>query len=75
MVSSPCRVIYLFFNMHNQKNFGLVLSMPTYIYYMAYMAKPEHKRLYPGVMNFTILVDPSYVIITIYINCMIHAQE
>ena len=29
----------------------------------------------PGVMKFTILVDPSLVIITIYLVCLIYAWE
>ena len=38
------------------------------------MAKPQHyKNPHPGVMKFTILVNPSFVIITIYLICLIHA--
>ena len=35
-------------------------------HYMTYMATPLHKNPCPGVMKFTVLVDPSLVIITIY---------
>ena len=39
-----------------------------------YMATPKHKNPVPGVMKFTILVDPSLVIITIYF-CLINAWK
>ena len=35
------------------------------------MATPLHKTTAPGFMKFTILVDPSLVIITTYLVCMI----
>ena len=35
-------------------------------YTMNYMATPLHKNFCPGVMKFTILLDPSLVIITIH---------
>ena len=35
----------------------------------------KHKNLCTGVMKFTILVDPSFGIITIYLVCLNHAPE
>ena len=45
-----------------------------YFHYMTYMTKPEHKNPGPGVTNFRILVDPSLVIITIYLVCLIYKK-
>ena len=36
---------------------------------------PSFRTPTPGVMKFTILVDPSLVIITIYLDCLINAWE
>ena len=46
-----------------------------YFHYITYMATPQHKNPYPGVMKFTILVDPSSVIITINLDGLFYAQE
>ena len=46
-----------------------------HFHYMTYMAKPQRKNPYPGVMKFTIWVDPFLVIITIYLVCLIYASE
>ena len=43
--------------------------------YMTYMSTPLHKNPYPGVMKFTIMVDPSLVIITTYLVCLTCAWE
>ena len=42
---------------------------------MSYMVTSEHKHpwLGGGVMKFTILLDPSLVIITLYSVCLIYA--
>ena len=40
---------------------------------MIYMAIPSARTPAPGVMKFTILVDPSLVIITKNIVCLIYA--
>ena len=37
------------------------------------MATPYHKKPCPLVMKVTLLLDPSLVIITIYIVCLIYA--
>ena len=37
-----------------------------HFHYMTNMVMPFHKTPVPGVIKFTILVDPSFVIITIY---------
>ena len=42
---------------------------------MTYMARPQHKNPYPGVMKFTISVDLSLVSITIHLVCMHHTPE
>ena len=42
---------------------------------MTYMATPKIGTPALGVMKFTILVDPSLVIITIYLVCLIYAWE
>ena len=41
-----------------------------HFHYMAYMATPQHKNPVPDVMKFTILVDLSFVIITISCICL-----
>ena len=47
-----------------------------HFYCMTYMTTPQHiKTPAPGVMKFTILVDPSLVIITKYLVCLINAWE
>ena len=43
--------------------------------YDLYCHAPAQEPLPLGVMKFTVLVDPSLVIITIYLLCMDHAQE
>ena len=42
---------------------------------MTYMATPQQKNPCPRVMKFTISVDPSLVIITIYFVCLIYAWK
>ena len=42
---------------------------------MTYMATPYTRIPQPGVMKFTILVDPSFVIITLHLDCLIYALE
>ena len=42
---------------------------------MTYMATLYHKNTCHRAMKFTILVDPSLVIITIYLVCLIYAWE
>ena len=37
---------------------------------MTYISTSKHKNPCPGVMKFTIYVDPSLFIITIYLNCL-----
>ena len=43
--------------------------------YMIYLTTPYHKNPCPGVMKFTILLDPFLVIITTYLVCLIYAWE
>ena len=42
---------------------------------MTYMATLLYKNPAPGVMKFTILVDPSLIIITTYLVCLIYAWK
>ena len=46
-----------------------------HFHYMNYLAMPWHKNHFPGVMKFTVLVDPSSDIITIPSVCLICAWE
>ena len=46
-----------------------------HFHYMTYMVTPSTITIAPGVMKFTILVDPSLVIITMYLICLISACE
>ena len=53
-----------------------LLKEIMHFYYMTYMATPPPTRTpAPGVMKFTFLVDPSLVIITTYLVCLIYAWE
>ena len=51
------------------------LSELMHFHYMTYMATPYTRIPQPGVMKFTILEDPSIVIITIHLDCLIYALE
>ena len=42
---------------------------------MTYMASPNIRTSAMGVLKFTILVDPSLVIIIIFLVCLIYAWE
>ena len=42
---------------------------------MSYMAMPQQKNPSLGVMKLTFYVDPSLVIITVYLICLIYARE
>ena len=42
---------------------------------MTYMATTNIRTPALGVMKFTILLDPSFVIITLYLICLIDAWE
>ena len=44
-----------------------------YFHYITIWPRPCTRTPAPGVMKFTILVDPSFVIITIHLVCMDHA--
>ena len=43
--------------------------------YMCICPRPSIKTLVQGFIKFTILLDPSLVIITIYIICLIHVRS
>ena len=51
------------------------LSNNAFSLYDLYGLDLAHEPLPPGVMKFTILVDPSLVNITIYLVCLIIARE
>ena len=47
-----------------------ILKEIMHFHYMTYISTSKHKNPCPGVMKFTIYVDPSLVIISIYLNCL-----
>ena len=52
-----------------------IVKERIHFHYTSYMAMPEHKNPAQRVMKFAILVDPSLVIITIYLVCLNHFQK
>ena len=52
-----------------------ILKEIMHFHYIIYMNSTQHKNPCPGVMKFTILVDPSLVNITLYIVCLINNWE
>ena len=45
-----------------------------HFHYMIYLAMLLHKNPCPGILKFTILVEPSLVFITVYLAYLIYAQ-
>ena len=39
---------------------------------MSYMATPLHKNPAPGVIKFKIFVDPTFIIIILFLVCLIY---
>ena len=52
-----------------------IFTKLMHFHHMTYMATPKHKNPCAGGHEITILVDPSLVIITIYLVCLIYAWE
>ena len=67
-------IVYTLFDLClgvEKKNFKEIMQF----HYLSYMTMPLHTTPTPGVMKFTILVNPSGVIITTYLVCLIYAWE
>ena len=52
-----------------------IFKEKMHFHYMTHMVTPQQKNPCPGVMKFTILIDPSLVTITIHFDCLNHAPE
>ena len=67
LVITPINLLCLLYAWEKRRRF---LKEIMHFHYMTDMATPLHKKRFPVVMKFTILVGPPLVIITIYLFCM-----